>query len=136
MAWLRKARGLSYRWRMKLHGVSILIAIYTAACGSSGSSSGAGGAGASGSVASSGTLACSGGALPAGKCRSNTDCQNGDYCGVLNLPPFCGGQCDDNFTSDCQSDADCADAGVGLVCDLPCRCNHGGAQPEIHCTKG
>jgi hypothetical protein len=35
-----------------------------------------------------------------------------------------------------MTDADCLDAGQGLICDMPCTCFHGGAKPGDYCTPG
>src|SRR5262245_5190085 len=102
---------------MKLYAISLLIAVFVAACDGGVSSSGVGGAGGAATSGSSTTSASStasasstgaGGGLPAGKCRSIADCKSGEFCSVINLPPLCGGQCDNTFNNDCQSDTDCA----------------------------
>src|SRR5678815_442287 len=68
---------------------------------------------------------------PGTVCRSQSDCAGGDYCGVQNLAPMCNGSCQPRFGSDtCSTDADCADAGVGMICSSntdpgPCWCSSG-----------
>jgi hypothetical protein len=106
---------------MTTRGLVLLGLLAAAACGSStdnaGSDAGSGGA-------SSG-------------CRGANDCGGGYFCAAYTLPPLCGGQVDTGFTSDCQTDADCADAGTGYTCETKiCTFPHGGAQPAPHCRPG
>jgi hypothetical protein len=111
-----------------------------AACGSTGASTAAStGTGGHTSSTASGHGGQTGtGGLGPGQCHTVMDCKSvGDFCAVQILPPFCGPQCDPSLTgTSCMSDADCQDAGAGLICDKPCVCERGGAQPQVRCTKG
>jgi hypothetical protein len=120
-----------------------VLSLAAAACGSSGGG-GSGGTGGTtmgtSSSSSSGTSSTTSGGgtggLGAGQCRSQSDCGGGDFCSLNVLPPLCGGVCDTGAGGDCQSDAECADAGAGLICGRPCACWLGGAIPQDRCTTG
>jgi len=113
---------------------SLITVVLAAACGSpSGTGIGAGTTGTAGTGA--GTTTTGAGGI-GHVCHGQADCGLDQFCNVIQLPPFCGGKCDTAPSDGCQTDADCADAGTGLVCDRPCYCFQGGAQPQHRCTKG
>jgi len=128
------------------------FAVLAVACGSSSSSTGTGGTksssstgtgatttsttGTGGMTTGTGGMTTGTGGAGSGQCRSQADCTSGDFCGVLVLPPFCNGMCETGIGGGCQTDADCQDAGAGLICDKPCNCSMGGAIPSPRCTKG
>jgi len=57
---------------------------------------------------------------------------------------MCKGQCEPNGGPECTMDAECTDAGVGMICSginaadprAPCFCGHGGAVALGHCALG
>jgi hypothetical protein len=112
-------------------GVACLALAVPAACGSTTASIAAGttGTGTGGGATSGHGGGHTGtGGLGPGECRTQADCMAGWFCGVQIYPPFCGPQCDPSLTGiNCQANADCQDAGAGLICDKPCVCMHGGA---------
>ena len=55
----------------------------------------------------------------------------------LHSPPICHGKCSDSVGAiNCTSDSDCADAGVGFICDSLCDCFQGGVVAEPTCSQG